>query len=239
MSRSQSLGEASLDSLQHSSEVRDSINNDGRTHPVIMSESNSPPIVIDSGRNRNDQYLSHLNMQHPMEFTSDHAAVGETETFRARAMARRFVNTSRRKLLEKNASVKSMASTSTNVGVGEATPLVASIPEDRSTSKLDLGMGSNQPKETAEDEKENEEVPINIWRNFFEVWFGKYVSVFLLATPLALWATFHGWSGAWIFWTNFFVLLPLASILGDFTEVRLVTMLTFDICCNTKDYFLL
>jgi Ca2+:H+ antiporter len=48
--------------------------------------------------------------------------------------------------------------------------------------------------------------------------FGKHVSVLLLATPFACWANFYHWSPAWIFWLNFLVMVPLASILGDFTE---------------------
>ncbi|CAB9508053.1 Ca(2+)/H(+) antiporter [Seminavis robusta] len=48
----------------------------------------------------------------------------------------------------------------------------------------------------------------------------KFVSVFLLVTPVAIWANFHNdsWSPAWIFWLNFVVMVPLAAMLGDFTE---------------------
>ena len=49
--------------------------------------------------------------------------------------------------------------------------------------------------------------------------FGKgIVSLCLLAMPISLWAAHFGWSDTWIFWLNFFALIPLASILGDFTE---------------------
>lgn len=51
-----------------------------------------------------------------------------------------------------------------------------------------------------------------------DICFGKFVSVLLLATPVALWANFHHWPPVWIFWLNFLVMVPLASILGDFTE---------------------
>ena len=51
-----------------------------------------------------------------------------------------------------------------------------------------------------------------------DICFGKFVSVFLLAAPVALWANFNDWAPIWIFWLNFLVMIPLASILGDFTE---------------------
>jgi Ca2+:H+ antiporter len=46
----------------------------------------------------------------------------------------------------------------------------------------------------------------------------KYVSVFLLLIPFAVWAHVGGWNAQWIFWLNFLVMIPLAAILGDFTE---------------------
>ena len=51
-----------------------------------------------------------------------------------------------------------------------------------------------------------------------DICFGKFVSVFLLISPVALWANFNDWPPVWIFWLNFLVMIPLASILGDFTE---------------------
>lgn len=203
MSRSQSLGETSLDPWHHSSAIRDPINdhkNNGR-----------------GGGGSGD--ASHAtSLANSREHLEEHAAVGETGTFRSRAMARRWVNNSRRRLLEKNASSRSLMSNAGDSKTGsssvmvEETPLISvAIPEDRSASNLEL-MGS-QESSTGEKTKR-----ISIWSSFLDVWFGKFVSIFLLATPLALWVTARGWSGAWIFWTNFFVLLPLASILGDFTE---------------------
>jgi Ca2+:H+ antiporter len=46
----------------------------------------------------------------------------------------------------------------------------------------------------------------------------KHVSVFLLLIPFAVWAHVSGWNAQWIFWLNFLVMIPLAAILGDFTE---------------------
>lgn len=44
------------------------------------------------------------------------------------------------------------------------------------------------------------------------------VSLCLLAVPAALLAVHQQWSPTCIFWLNFIVMIPLASILGDFTE---------------------
>lgn len=46
----------------------------------------------------------------------------------------------------------------------------------------------------------------------------KAVSVFLLLIPFAYMAHAFDWGARWVFWLNFCVMIPLASILGDFTE---------------------
>lgn len=52
-----------------------------------------------------------------------------------------------------------------------------------------------------------------------QIWFGKgLISACLLAAPLALLANFADWSDTAKFWLNFVTMIPLASILGDFTE---------------------
>jgi Ca2+:H+ antiporter len=49
--------------------------------------------------------------------------------------------------------------------------------------------------------------------------FGKGpVSLCLLAAPFALISVYQEWGPIWVFWLNFTVMIPLASILGDFTE---------------------
>jgi Ca2+:H+ antiporter len=48
--------------------------------------------------------------------------------------------------------------------------------------------------------------------------FEKFVSIFFLLMPVAYWAHHEEWDAQWIFWLNFLVMIPLAAILGDFTE---------------------
>lgn len=63
------------------------------------------------------------------------------------------------------------------------------------------------------------EVESSLLGSLMEMVLGKgIVSACLLAIPLALLSAHQGWSPTWIFWTNFVVMIPLASILGDFTE---------------------
>jgi Ca2+:H+ antiporter len=182
----------------------------GQQHHRGQTTSSRREMLERTGSSR--RFIGSLNMEDPVEKTGE-ASVGECGTFRARAMARRWVNTSRRGLLKeaRDLSVKSLQS-----NASETTPLKLSIPEDRSARDFSSGEISEIDDDDKYIEKGGEAE--NIWSNFADVWFGKYISVFLLVTPLAIWATKAGWSGGWIFWTNFFVLLPLASILGDFTE---------------------
>ncbi|CAH0489817.1 unnamed protein product [Peronospora farinosa] len=44
------------------------------------------------------------------------------------------------------------------------------------------------------------------------------LNLLLLAAPLAIWASFGGWSELWIFIFNFIVMIPLANLLGEATE---------------------
>ena len=57
------------------------------------------------------------------------------------------------------------------------------------------------------------------WQYLGQVIVGKgLVSACLLAAPLALLANALDWSDTAKFWLNFVTMIPLASILGDFTE---------------------
>jgi Ca2+:H+ antiporter len=52
-----------------------------------------------------------------------------------------------------------------------------------------------------------------------DIVFGKGVlSMCLLVMPIAVLSVYSKWSPEYVFWANFIVMIPLASILGDFTE---------------------
>jgi len=163
------------------------------------------------------------------------ASLGRQGTFRANAVARRYVNTSRRNLLKQSQgiSVQSLLSNMTGE-YSERAPLNIDIPENErvtnfesSTSSLiSDGYGSTRTssihdsivstvKNGKQKEQEKEE---NIWINFLLIWIGKPISILLLFFPFALAAHYRSWGPQWIFWLNFLVMVPLASILGDFTE---------------------
>jgi len=57
-----------------------------------------------------------------------------------------------------------------------------------------------------------------VWDFLHDLIFGKTVSIFLILMPFAFLAKKLDWGPLWVFWLNFFVMIPLASILGDFTE---------------------
>ncbi|KAI9895504.1 hypothetical protein PsorP6_019502 [Peronosclerospora sorghi] len=44
------------------------------------------------------------------------------------------------------------------------------------------------------------------------------LNLLMLAAPMAIWASFGGWSDLWIFIFNFVVMIPLANLLGEATE---------------------
>jgi len=50
------------------------------------------------------------------------------------------------------------------------------------------------------------------------IFLGKPVNILLLFGPLAFCSHYLEWGSTYVFWFNFLVMLPLASILGDFTE---------------------
>ena len=61
--------------------------------------------------------------------------------------------------------------------------------------------------------------PVTACQAIWGMIFGKgWLSYLLLAAPLALWAVHAQWSDTYVFWLSFLVMIPLASILSDFTE---------------------
>jgi len=99
--------------------------------------------------------------------------------------------------LAKKYSRKNVLAESASDRIDETTPLTlsnASIPEN--------GVESSSTLESLQ-----------------EIVLGKGpVSWCLAAAPLALYAVYAGWSPTAVFWLNFCVMIPLAAILGDFTE---------------------
>jgi Ca2+:H+ antiporter len=116
--------------------------------------------------------------------------------FHSTAMARHLTGISRRILLKEKVR---------NIGTGmqesamdsEQTPL-------RAASTRDDNFPSTGKYHTMEALK--------------SIVLGKAVSIFLFFIPLAICANYYGWDAVYVFWLNFFVMIPLASILGDFTE---------------------
>ena len=122
--------------------------------------------------------------------------------------------------------------------VGETTPLVGSDPQTpvpnsaRSTKSL-LSSSNNTfstpppppPSGGVSNRTMSSDVAFSshssssIREYFFDLFFGKgIVSALLLVGPVALWSVYQEWSATYVFWLNFLVMIPLASILGDFTE---------------------
>jgi Ca2+:H+ antiporter len=92
------------------------------------------------------------------------------------------------------------------------TPQQISLEVDR---LLDVPSSNNERPTLGGETRYRESVPMVLW----EMISGKsVVSWCLLAAPVALWAGLAHWSPTSVFWLNFVVLIPLAAILGDFTE---------------------
>jgi Ca2+:H+ antiporter len=115
-----------------------------------------------------------------------------TASFRTVAMARNLVSKSRRSHLRQ--SIRESIQVGELPEDSELTPLRKQIPEDGAPPEYD----------TVEALK--------------SIVLGKPVSILLLLAPFAIWSHYGGWGAEYIFWLNFGVMIPLASILGDFTE---------------------
>lgn len=109
----------------------------------------------------------------------------------------------RREKYRKTRSQRSLMSESiTSMPLDENTPLVP-------TSELG---------EDGED-GEIKDLPLPTWRIILNIFFGKgVVSWCLLAAPLAILSVYLKWPATYVFWFNFLTMIPLASVLGDFTE---------------------
>lgn len=197
---------------------------------VIHTGSSKPTYdTVAATTNRRNFYQT-CNMKDGSEFksNSDEASLGTKGTFRAKAIARRWANNSRRNLLKQSQgiSVQSLLSNMT----ADNSERAHLIPEDEggvsstssglkspSDDSSDMMYGSINERATSNGSiKEKKEE--NIWINFLLIWIGKPISFLLLFFPFALAAYYLSWGPQWVFWLNFLVMIPLASILGDFTE---------------------
>lgn len=195
-----------------------------------------PKGTVLAGTIHRRNFYQTCNMKDASEFNnnSDEASLGTKGTFRANAIARRYVNNSRRNLLKQSQglSVQSLISNMTGDHSDRGgAPFNRDIPEDErvtsfsglkssgdssgmygsiAASSINDSLVSNRP---IKEEKEE-----NIWINFLLIWIGKPISFLLLFFPFALSAYYQNWGPQWVFWLNFLVMIPLASILGDFTE---------------------
>jgi hypothetical protein len=92
---------------------------------------------------------------------------------------------------------------------------------ERINEQIPLKQVSSADKEEKQDNgiEEEPDAPLSTARVIFVIVFGKGpISWCLAAAPLALLAVHLKWSDTWIFWLTFTTILPLAAILGDFTE---------------------
>jgi len=142
----------------------------------------------------------------------DTASFGIAGSFRAPAVARRYMNASRLSLRSKTTVdvIKEFVGISDGSGItidsniaSEQTPLKANSDEEKATSDGSLIVAPGGPC---------------YYSNFVNIWIGKPISFLLFCAPFACASHYLEWGPQWIFWLNFLTMVPLASILGDFTE---------------------
>lgn len=93
----------------------------------------------------------------------------------------------------------------------ETSPLVGSKSEEIGTTYVD---GKNGQSFGSDMDVEKE----TVLEALCDMVFGGWVSLLLVFAPFAVAAHFLEWDPKWIFWLCFLTMIPLASILGDFTE---------------------
>jgi Ca2+:H+ antiporter len=128
-------------------------------------------------------------------------SLGGMSGFRAKSLAIRFATTSRR-ASQRDSMRDSMRRESLSQLSGLISP---------SSERSPLKGGEQEPS-IPEMGKESIQSALK------DIIFGKYVSVMLIFGPFAYLAHIQQWDAQWIFWLNFLVMIPLASILGEFTE---------------------
>lgn len=134
----------------------------------------------------------------------------------ARARRLEYKDKSRRRLMmgDKQSSLSRLVSprltqSERKSGSLESSPLMQKSKE--ADKEDDNGHGS---VEIDKEHVEKETVCEALWDMFF----GQWVSLLLVFAPFAIAAHFLQWDPKYIFWFCFLTMIPLASILGDFTE---------------------
>jgi Ca2+:H+ antiporter len=124
-------------------------------------------------------------------------------------LAKRWVNSSRRNLLRRGQQEGSRRLSEISLMHSERMPLKSSVKEPISEGQAEDFEGKTTTEEYTKE---------GIVAALKGIVLGKVVSVLLLLIPLAFLSHYQQWSATWIFWLNFCVMIPLAAILGDFTE---------------------
>ncbi len=101
--------------------------------------------------------------------------------------------------------VSSLTSAAAGAGGGEAADLATALGEESPLMSKDGGS----------DRQLYELDDIGVLKEMIA---GKTINILLLFIPLAVASHHLGWSPVAVFWLNFVAMVPLASLLGDFTE---------------------
>lgn len=87
-----------------------------------------------------------------------------------------------------------------------------------SSDKLELIIESDASVEEFKNEEPIDEGLVTTKEAFYDVLFGSWLNVLLVFLPFGWFAANADWSPQSIFWLNFLAMIPMAAILGDFTE---------------------
>ena len=163
---------------------------EGSIHNFDDNESQKQGVNYNNSRSGTD---SLRNRSSQIINNPTPTAVGAMSAFRAAAMAKRWEKIAKRAAAQRKAQQQAESGCA-----NELTPLKGEMP-------------GGQPEEAPEEKETILEV-------LKDIIVGKFVSPLLLLAPFAYLAHRQQWGAIWIFWLNFFVMIPLAAILGDFTE---------------------
>ena len=177
---------------------------------------------MSSERRTSSTYRSFINRNSARSgselMDSESASVGTTGTFRSRAIARRFLNRSRRNLQSKRSVdiIKEAVGISVRSDLTEDPEIPSETTSLQPTLLTSVSEGSTDS--AIKDPEKAKPQGDCTYTNFVHIWIGKPISILLLVAPFASASHYAGWGPQWVFWLNFLTMVPLASILGDFTE---------------------